>query len=81
MVHRLIVAYRGTAYSGWQRQENAVTVQQVLERQGRLTASQVEALGVGVAAALTAIHAAGLVHRFGDGADFALGRGQFVFAC
>jgi tRNA pseudouridine38-40 synthase len=31
VVYRLIVSYRGTAYAGWQRQENALTVQQVLE--------------------------------------------------
>jgi tRNA pseudouridine38-40 synthase len=31
MVRALTVAYRGTAYAGWQRQPNAVTVQQVLE--------------------------------------------------
>jgi tRNA pseudouridine38-40 synthase len=31
MVYRLIVSYRGTAYAGWQRQENARAVQQVLE--------------------------------------------------
>jgi tRNA pseudouridine38-40 synthase len=30
-VYRLIVAYRGTAYAGWQRQSNALGVQQVLE--------------------------------------------------
>lgn len=29
--YRLILAYRGTAYAGWQRQENALTVQQVVE--------------------------------------------------
>ena len=29
--HRLTVSYRGTAYGGWQRQENALAVQQVLE--------------------------------------------------
>lgn len=28
---RLIVAYRGAAYAGWQRQKNALAVQQVLE--------------------------------------------------
>ena len=28
---RLTVAYRGAGYAGWQRQENALTVQQVLE--------------------------------------------------
>jgi tRNA pseudouridine38-40 synthase len=29
--YRLTVSYRGGAYGGWQRQENALTVQQVLE--------------------------------------------------
>ncbi|MGD2115270.1 MAG: tRNA pseudouridine(38-40) synthase TruA [Acidobacteriota bacterium] len=32
MVYRLTVAYRGAAYAGWQRQDNALAVQQVLER-------------------------------------------------
>lgn len=31
MVYALILSYRGTAYSGWQRQVNAVAVQQVVE--------------------------------------------------
>ncbi len=31
MVYRLTLAYRGTAYAGWQRQPNAVTVQETLE--------------------------------------------------
>ena len=31
MVHRLILSYRGAAYAGWQRQENALAVQQVVE--------------------------------------------------
>jgi tRNA pseudouridine38-40 synthase len=30
-VYRLTVSYRGEAYAGWQRQPNAVTVQEVLE--------------------------------------------------
>jgi tRNA pseudouridine38-40 synthase len=29
--YRLLLSYRGTAYAGWQRQENALTVQQVVE--------------------------------------------------
>ena len=29
--YRLIVSYRGAAYAGWQRQENALAVQEVLE--------------------------------------------------
>jgi tRNA pseudouridine38-40 synthase len=31
VIYRLTVSYRGTAYAGWQRQENALTVQEVLE--------------------------------------------------
>ena len=31
MVYRLILSYRGTSYAGWQRQNNATTVQQVVE--------------------------------------------------
>lgn len=31
MVYRLILSYRGTRYAGWQRQDNAVTVQQAVE--------------------------------------------------
>ena len=31
MVYRLILSYRGTRYAGWQRQGNALTVQQVVE--------------------------------------------------
>ena len=37
MVVRLILSYRGTRYAGWQRQENALAVQQVVEEAlGRL---------------------------------------------
>lgn len=31
MVYRLKIAYRGTAYAGWQRQPNALAVQQAIE--------------------------------------------------
>ncbi|RMH22475.1 MAG: tRNA pseudouridine(38-40) synthase TruA [Acidobacteria bacterium] len=31
MVYRLILAYRGTRYAGWQRQANALAVQEVVE--------------------------------------------------
>lgn len=31
MVYRLILSYRGGAYAGWQRQDNALAVQQVVE--------------------------------------------------
>ena len=31
MVYRLTLAYRGTSYAGWQRQPNALAVQQVVE--------------------------------------------------
>ncbi len=32
MVDRLTIAYRGAAYAGWQRQANALTVQEAVER-------------------------------------------------
>src|SRR6202023_619410 len=46
MVVRLIVSYRGAAYAGWQRQDNALAVQEVLEEAlGRLLGSPVRAVG------------------------------------
>ena len=46
MVVRLIVSYRGAAYAGWQRQANAVAVQEVLERAlARLLGAAVRAVG------------------------------------
>ena len=46
MVVRLIVSYRGTAYAGWQRQANAVAVQEVLERAlARMLGAPVRAVG------------------------------------
>jgi tRNA pseudouridine38-40 synthase len=43
---RLIVSYRGAAYAGWQRQQNALAVQEVLERAlGRLLAAPVRVIG------------------------------------
>jgi tRNA pseudouridine38-40 synthase len=48
MVYRLTVAYRGTAYAGWQRQPNAVTVQQRLEEAlGNLLQEPVRVTGAG----------------------------------
>jgi tRNA pseudouridine38-40 synthase len=46
MVVRLIVSYRGAAYAGWQRQDNALAVQEVLEEAlGRLVGSPMRAVG------------------------------------
>jgi tRNA pseudouridine38-40 synthase len=45
-LYRLTLSYRGTAYAGWQRQENALTVQQVLEEAlERLLGEPVRATG------------------------------------
>ncbi len=44
--YRLLLSYRGTRYAGWQRQENALTVQQVLEEAlERLLGRPVRAVG------------------------------------
>jgi len=63
MVYRLTLAYRGAAYAGWQRQSNALAVQQVVE----------EALA-GVFGESVTIHGAGRtdagVHARGQMAHF-----------
>ena len=44
--YRLTIAYRGTAYAGWQRQANALTVQEVVENAvARLTGHPVAVAG------------------------------------
>jgi tRNA pseudouridine38-40 synthase len=46
MVVHLIVSYRGTAYAGWQRQDNALAVQEVLEAAlARLVGTPVRVVG------------------------------------
>jgi tRNA pseudouridine38-40 synthase len=46
MVYRLILSYRGTRFAGWQRQENALTVQQVVEEAlSDLLTSEVQIVG------------------------------------
>lgn len=60
MVLRLTVAYRGTEYAGWQRQSNAVTVQQRLEEAlERFLGLTVRAVGAGRTDA--GVHARGQV--------------------
>ena len=60
---RLIVEYDGTAYSGWQRQENAMTVQQRLEEairkltgEGTLTITGASRTDAGVHALMQNAH-------------------------
>jgi tRNA pseudouridine38-40 synthase len=58
MVVRLILSYRGTAYAGWQRQANAVAVQEVLEDAlARLLRAPVRV--VGASRTDTGVHARG----------------------
>jgi tRNA pseudouridine38-40 synthase len=46
LIYRLTIAYRGAAYAGWQRQENALAVQQVVEEAlARLAGEPVRVLG------------------------------------
>ncbi len=48
MDYRLILSYRGTSYAGWQRQTNAVAVQQVVEEAlAKLLGAKVSIHGAG----------------------------------
>ncbi len=48
MDYRLLIAYRGTSYAGWQRQTNALAVQQVVEEAlGELLGSAIHVHGAG----------------------------------
>ena len=45
---RMVIEYDGTAYCGWQRQENGLSVQQVIEECiGRITGGEVRVVGSG----------------------------------
>jgi len=60
---RLIVEYDGTAYCGWQRQENGLSIQEVLEGCiGRMTGEEVRVSGSGRTDA--GVHALGQVANF-----------------
>lgn len=74
MVVRLTVSYRGTAYAGWQRQDNALTVQQVVEE----GLARIVAPGIASAARPVVVHAASRtdagVHARGQVVHFELER-------
>jgi tRNA pseudouridine38-40 synthase len=58
--YRLLLSYRGTAYAGWQRQKNALAVQQVVEEAlARLLGEPVRV--VGASRTDTGVHARGQV--------------------
>ena len=59
--YRLLLSYRGTAYAGWQRQENAFTVQQAVEEAlGRLLGESGEPVRiVGASRTDAGVHARG----------------------
>lgn len=56
---RLLVEYDGTAYSGWQRQENAVSVQQKLEEALKRLTGEKELFVVGASRTDAGVHALG----------------------
>ncbi len=60
---KLVIAYDGTNYHGWQRQPNTITVQGVIEQAARrVLRHQVEVIGSGRTDA--GVHAAGQVANF-----------------
>ena len=60
---RLLLAYDGSNYSGWQRQDNAVTIQGMLEeRLATMTGCPVKLFGAGRTDA--GVHALGMVSNF-----------------
>ncbi|MBN2437948.1 MAG: tRNA pseudouridine(38-40) synthase TruA [Deltaproteobacteria bacterium] len=60
---RMVVEYDGTAYCGWQRQENGLSIQQVLEASiGRMTGEAIRVIGSGRTDA--GVHALGQVAHF-----------------
>ncbi|HEX4952177.1 MAG TPA: tRNA pseudouridine(38-40) synthase TruA [Thermoanaerobaculia bacterium] len=69
--YRLTLAYRGTAYAGWQRQINALTVQEVVER-GLAAALGREVGVVGAGRTDAGVHARGQVAHLELPAPFPL---------
>lgn len=67
MVRKLTIAYRGAAYSGWQRQDNARTVQQVIEEALSALAGKPLRI-VGASRTDAGVHARGQVAHL-EGAD------------
>jgi tRNA pseudouridine38-40 synthase len=68
--YRLTLAYRGAAYAGWQRQENALAVQQVVEEAlERLVGHAVRVTGASRTDA--GVHARGQVAHLELAAPFA----------
>lgn len=60
---KLLIAYDGTGYGGWQKQKNAVTIQGEIEKQlAMMTAGPITLLGAGRTDA--GVHATGMVANF-----------------
>jgi tRNA pseudouridine38-40 synthase len=72
MVYRLTLSYRGTEYAGWQRQPNALTVQEVVENAlARLLGHELTIVGAGRTDA--GVHARGQVAHLSSDRELELG--------
>ena len=77
-VYKMVIAYDGTAYHGWQRQPNAITVVQVLEATFKAVFKQ-EIILSGASRTDAGVHALGQVASFALNTQIAPDRLMFAW--
>lgn len=77
--HFIEISFKGTAYHGWQSQQNAITVQSVLEDAIRtITGEPVSVTGAGRTDA--GVHASSFIAHFDSTSDKPADRGKFIYS-
>ncbi|MFT6765478.1 MAG: tRNA pseudouridine38-40 synthase [Alteromonas naphthalenivorans] len=77
--YKLVIAYDGTDYHGWQWQDNAVTVDSILRKTFLRTFKQTEMHIVGASRTDAGVHAQGQVVRIGTHMDIDPQKLMYVF--